>query len=118
MKILLACEGESEVYLLRSLIYKGQLHFSCPLVMEEPIKLRQLTEIAPIINVLPINEEIIIFRVGDTLKESFSLSKFKMSIYPSEIGLSKKITLLYLVRSDLSEILKYIALFGHGDSIK
>lgn len=80
MKILLACEGQSEVFLLNSLIEKSYLNFKYPLLLDEPIRLRQLAEIAPIINALPINEEIIIYRVGDTLKEDFDLSKFKMRI--------------------------------------
>lgn len=78
MKILLACEGQSEVYLLNSLIDKGYLTFDCPLLLDEPIHLRQLTEIEPIINSLPIDEEIIIYRIGDTLKDDLSLSRFKM----------------------------------------
>ena len=78
MKILLACEGQSEVFLLNSLIEKGYLNFKYPLLLDEPIRLRQLAEIAPIINALPVDEEIIIYRVGDTLKEEFDLSKFKM----------------------------------------
>ena len=78
MKILLACEGQSEVYLLNGLIERGYLSFDCPLLLEEPMHLRQLTEIAPIINSLPVNEEIIVYRIGDTLKEALSTSKFKM----------------------------------------
>ena len=78
MKILLACEGQSEVYLLNGLIERGYLSFNCPLLLDEPIHLRQLTEIAPIINSLPVDEEIIVYRVGDTLKDALSLSKFKM----------------------------------------
>lgn len=80
MMILLACEGQSEVYLIKSLIDKGHLSFDSPLLLDEPIKLRQLSEIAPIINSLPINEDIVIYRIGDTLKESLSLSKFKMRV--------------------------------------
>ncbi len=78
MKILLACEGQSEVYLLNGLIERGYLSFNCPLLLDEPIHLRQLTEIAPIINSLPVDEEIIVYRIGDTLKDALSLSKFKM----------------------------------------
>lgn len=78
MKILLACEGQSEVYLLKDLIRRGYLTFEHPLILDEPIKLRQLIEIGPIINSLPIEEEIIIYRIGDTLKEEFSLTKFKL----------------------------------------
>ena len=78
MKILLACEGQSEVYLLNSLIRRGYLSFDCPLLLDEPIRLRQLAEISPIINSLPVNEDIIVYRIGDTLKDTLSLSKFKM----------------------------------------
>lgn len=78
MKILLACEGQSEVYLLKSLIERGYLSFDCPLLLDEPIRLRQLTEISPIINSLPIEEDIIVYRIGDTLTDTLSLSKFKM----------------------------------------
>ena len=78
MKILLACEGQSEVYLLNSLIKRGYLSFDSPLLLDEPIKLRQLVEIAPIINSLPIDEDIIVYRIGDTLKDTLSLSKFSM----------------------------------------
>lgn len=40
MKILLACEGQSEVFLLNSLIEKGYLNFKYPLLLDEPIRLR------------------------------------------------------------------------------
>lgn len=78
MKILLACEGQSEVHLINGLIKRGYLSFDCPLLLEEPIHLRQLSEIAPIINSLPVDEEIIVYRIGDTLKDTLSLSRFKM----------------------------------------
>ena len=78
MKILLACEGQSEVYLLTGLINRGYLSFECPILLDEPVHLRQLTDIAPIINLLPIDEDIVIYRIGDTLKDSLSLNKFKM----------------------------------------
>lgn len=78
MKILLACEGNSEVYLLKSLIQNGYLLFNYPLILDEPIKVRQLDDIASVINSLDINEEIIVCRIGDTLKEEMSLAKFKL----------------------------------------
>ena len=43
MTILLACEGQSEVYLLNGLIERGYLSFDYPLLLDEPIHLRQLT---------------------------------------------------------------------------
>ena len=78
MKILLACEGQSEVYLIKNLIERGHLSFDHPLLLDEPIKLRQLVEIAPIINSLPKDEDLIVFRIGDTLKDELSLLKFEM----------------------------------------
>jgi len=80
MKILLACEGQSEVYLLNSLIERGYLCFDCPILLEEPIKLRQLKDIAAIINSLPIDEDIVIYRIGDTLKDELDLSNFKLRL--------------------------------------
>lgn len=78
MKILLACEGNSEVYLMKGLLEQGHLSFDCPLLLDEPIHLRQLTEIEPIINLLPVHEEILVYRIGDTLKDELSLARFKM----------------------------------------
>lgn len=78
MKILLACEGQSEVYLLNGLIKRGYLVFPCPLLLDEPIHVRQLSPLAPIINSLPVDEDIIVYRIGDTLKDKLSLTNFKL----------------------------------------
>lgn len=110
MKILLACEGQSEVYLLNSLIKRGYLSFDHPLLLDEPIKLRQLTEIAAIINSLPIAEEIIVYRIGDTLKDDLSLSKFKMRekyIKSFRVCTKTEIEVLVIINEGwLSEFLK------------
>lgn len=78
MKFLLACEGQSEVYLLKSLIKRGHLNFGLDLILDEPIKLRQLDKIAAIIHSINVEEEIIIYRVGDTLKDELNLDDFKL----------------------------------------
>lgn len=78
MKILLACEGQSEVYLINNLIERGYISFTEPLMLEEPYHLRQLKEISPIINSLPIDEKIVVYRIGDTLKDEIDLSCFKL----------------------------------------
>ena len=78
MKFLLACEGKSEVYLLMSLIKRGYLDFGQDLILDEPIKLRQLNKIASVIHSINIEEEIVIYRVGDTLKDELDLNEFKL----------------------------------------
>ncbi|MGM9873489.1 MAG: hypothetical protein ACI31G_01025 [Bacilli bacterium] len=78
MIILLACEGHSEVYLIESLMENGSLSFEYPLMLDKPCKIRQLSEIAPIIHSLPINEDIIVYRIGDTLKDELSKTGFEI----------------------------------------
>lgn len=110
MKILLACEGQSEVYLLNSLIERGYLSFDCPLLLDEPIRLRQLTEISPIINSLPIDEDIIVYRIGDTLRDALSLTKFKMRsghIKSYKVCTKTEIEILVIINEGLySEFIK------------
>lgn len=78
MKIVLACEGQCEVNLINSLIYKKQLSFTNDLLLDEPVNVRQLNEIASVINMLPISDDIIVFRIGDTLNEELSLKEFEL----------------------------------------
>ena len=106
MKILLACEGQSEVYLLDSLINEGYLHFEYPLLLDRPIKLRQLKEIAPIINSLPIDEDIVVYRIGDTLKDKLDLSQFEMRrnhIKEIKICTKTELEILVIIKEDLYE---------------
>ena len=78
MKILLACEGQSEVELITNLLERGYLHFDAPILLDKPIVLRQLSKIAYAINTLDIKEQIVVYRIGDTLNEKMSLDGFQM----------------------------------------
>lgn len=78
MKIILACEGMSEVYLLNSLIDRGYLTFDAPILLDKPIVLRQLSKIGYAIHTLDMNEEIVVYRIGDTLNEEMSMKGFEM----------------------------------------
>lgn len=75
--IVLACEGQSEVILMNELLDSGSLSFTRKDVLDRmPIHLRQPNSIAPLINILDINEEIIIYRIGDTQKDEFNTAVF------------------------------------------
>lgn len=78
MKIILACEGESEVDLIQSLIDKKILCFKCEIFMDMPIVIRQLSKFKPLIDTLSIDEEIIIYRIGDTLKDKIDYRGFEL----------------------------------------
>lgn len=98
MKILLACEGQSEVELISNLIERGYLHFDAPLLLDRPIVLRQLTKIAYVINTLDIKEEIIVYRIGDTLNEELSYKGLEMrKPYISEYKICTKPELEILI---------------------
>ncbi|HHT67317.1 MAG TPA: hypothetical protein GX010_03730 [Erysipelotrichaceae bacterium] len=104
MKIILACEGQTEVYLLENLINRGYLHFGNDLLLDKPIKLRQLKEIESIINTLPIDEYIDIYRIGDTLKEKLSKKGFELRekhIKEIKICTKTEIEILVIINENL-----------------
>ena len=79
--IIIACEGKSELVLINHLIKRG-VFFAKPeqLLDDRPIHMRQLTDIEAIINSLNIDEEIDVYRIGDTQKDELDLSRFKERI--------------------------------------
>ena len=78
--IVLACEGETEVKLIQSLMDKGQLTFSEEIFMEGPQVIRQLNNLRfkPYINALPLDTPITVYRIGDTLRDKLSLEGFEL----------------------------------------
>lgn len=73
----LACEGQTEVILMLYLLQKGYLIFDKREILDRtPIHLRQPEKIRPIIETLPIDEKITIYRIGDTLTDVFDISCF------------------------------------------
>ena len=80
MKVVLACEGNCEVELLSILLEKGQMVFDKQEILDHrPIKLRQPKKIAPLINTLPIDEDIVFYRIGDTQRDDFDISYFELT---------------------------------------
>ena len=78
MKTILACEGISEVFLLKSLLKRGHLSCEGEIFLDEPIVARQLKKVLPLINALPLDEEINVFRIGDTQKDELSLKGLEL----------------------------------------
>lgn len=77
MKNVLGCEGQSEVQLMLDLLDKGVLIFDKNDILDRrPIHFRQPREIAALIETLPIKEEIVFYRIGDTQKDEYNLSCF------------------------------------------
>ena len=80
MKVVLACEGNCEVKLMLNLLEKDALIFNKRDILDQrPLKLRQPKTIAPIINTLPEDEEIIFYRIGDTQRDTFNISCFGLT---------------------------------------
>ena len=75
--IVLACEGATEIELIRSLRNKGQLTFQDEILFDDAMRIRQLIDVKYAINLLPIDTDITVYRIGDTLNDKFSLKGFE-----------------------------------------
>ena len=74
----LGCEGNDEVYLINYLIDKGYLIFKREEILDRrPIHFRQPSEIAPLIDLLPPETDIIFYRIGDKQTDEFNLKRFE-----------------------------------------
>lgn len=73
-----ACEGKSELRLILHLIERGIFFAKTEeLIDDRPIHMRQLKDIAALINTLDIDEKIEVYRIGDTQKDDYDLSGFE-----------------------------------------
>lgn len=73
--IVLACEGASEVYLVGQLLERGCLVFDAMDILDRrPIHARQPRTFQPLINLLPIDTDFTIYRIGDTQRDEMDLS--------------------------------------------
>ena len=111
MKRVLGCEGASEVQLLLALIKKGVLIFDKKEILDRrPIHFRQPREIAALIDTLPIDEEIVFYRIGDTQKDDYNLSCFsarKDKISVVKVCTKPELEILIIINEGLySEYLK------------
>lgn len=112
MYIGLLCEGNSEVQLMQYLLDKNALIFSKEQIIDRrPIHARQGKKIKPIIDSMPIDVDIVLYRIGDTLKEKFDLSCFgekrKSHITIIDINTKPEIEILIIIKEGLyNEYLK------------
>ena len=75
--IVLACEGNCEVELMSHLLDSEALSFNRQDILDHrPLYLRQPKSITPILNSLPIEEDILFYRIGDTLTDEFDIGCF------------------------------------------
>ncbi len=73
--IILGCEGPSEVQLINALLEDDELVFDKSKILDRrPIHFRQPKEIVALINTLPIEEELVFYRIGDTQNDEYNLS--------------------------------------------
>ena len=100
-----ACEGKSELMLILHLIERG-IFFAKPeeLLDDRPIHVRQLKEIATLINTLDIDELIEVYRIGDTQKDQLDLRGFearkdKITIY--KVCTKPEIEILIIINEGL-----------------
>lgn len=76
--IVAACEGKSELTLILHLIERGIFFAKAEELLDDrPIHMRQLKEIATLINTLDIDEPIEVYRIGDTQKDQLDLRGFE-----------------------------------------
>ena len=75
--IVVVCEGNCEVKLISYLLKAKKLVFTNKDILDHlPLHIRQPKTIMPVLNALPVDEDIIFYRIGDTLKDEFDTSCF------------------------------------------
>ena len=101
----LCCEGPCECQLMQQLLDRGLLIFNRNEILDRrPIHFRQPKDIAPLIQTLPIDTEIVFYRIGDTQNDAFDLSCFrlrkdKMSVY--KVCTKPEIEILLIINEGL-----------------
>lgn len=77
--IVLGCEGNEEVYLLEHLLDKGYLIFEKKDILDRrPIHFRQPDEISALIELLPIDTELVFYRIGDKQTDDYDFKYFEL----------------------------------------
>ena len=104
--VVLAGEGHCEVTLVTKLIEDGQLIFSYDDILDNRvIHLRQPIKIAPLINILDINEKITFYRIGDTQNDEFDTSCFgelrRKNIEVIKVCTTPEIEILIIINENL-----------------
>lgn len=113
--IVIECEGPSEVALINKLLDCDLLIFGRKEILDmRPIHFRQPKTIAPLINILPPNEEIVFYRIGDTQKEEFDLSCFplrKQYMTVKKVCTKPEVEILIIINENLYQ--QYIKVYKH-----
>ncbi len=77
--IILGCEGNEEVYLIEYLLNKNYLIFERKDILDRrPIHFRQPREISPLIDLLPIDTELVFYRIGDKQNDEYDFRYFRL----------------------------------------
>ena len=75
--IVVVCEGNCEVELISWLLDNQKLIFTDQDILDhQPFHARQPKRMLPVLNVLSPEEEILFYRIGDTLNDKFDISCF------------------------------------------
>ncbi len=103
--IVLACEGNTEVYLMESLLRNGQIHFSDRLFTGHPLHCPQaLRKYRQRLLRLPFDEKIVVYRIGDTLKDKLDVRGMELrDIQEIKLCTRPEIEVLILLREGLYE---------------
>lgn len=79
MAKIVTCEGKCELSLVDQLIDNGNFFLTREELFDNrAFHIRQLKSIQSLINSLPFDEEIDVYRVGDTQKDKYDLSPFRL----------------------------------------
>lgn len=121
--VILGCEGPSEVYLLSWLLDNCFLIFDRKDILDRrPIHFRQPKDISALIDILPINEPLVFYRIGDTQKDEYNLSYFsarKKYISIKKICTKPELEILIIINEGLyDEYLKVKSKIKPKDFVK
>ena len=104
MAKIVTCEGKCELYLANQLIDSGQFFLTRDEIFDNRVfHIRQLYSIQSLINSLPCTEEIDIYRIGDTQKDKYNLTPFKLRkkyIHIHKICSKPEIEILIIINED------------------
>lgn len=79
MAKIVTSEGKCELYLVDQLIDSGHFFLTRDEIFDNRVfHIRQLKSIQSLINSLPIDEEIDVYRIGDTQHDEYDLTLFKL----------------------------------------
>lgn len=104
MAKIVTSEGKCELYLADQLIDSGHFFLTRDEILDNRVHhIRQLVSIQSLINLLPKDEEIDVYRIGDTQKDEYDLTPFKLReehIHIHKICTKPEIEILIVINED------------------